>query len=92
MLPADENVIFWIAVAVQCLGIASMIFARVSERCWARSLCQSTFLLCLFAVGLATAATLYLGNGNWHPCAMTLGFMCVGGTVDLGSQRTAHSF
>lgn len=92
MLAANENTIFWMTVAVQCLGIASMIFARISERWTGRVFFQSVFLFCLLAVGLATAATVYLNDGNWHPCAMTLAVMCVGGTVDLNSRQAAPSF
>lgn len=75
--------IFWIVAMVQALGIASLLVTRIGERSIARGMLQSAFFVCLIAVGLTTIMALSVGNSNWHSCAMTLGMMCIGATVDI---------
>ncbi|MBC8871406.1 MAG: hypothetical protein H8E44_18435 [Planctomycetes bacterium] len=88
----SESLLFWIVVALQVAGVASVAIAQVSERSWARSVFQHAFFVCLVAVGLATMFAIYLRDPNWLPCAATLGLMSVGATLDLGSHRSAVEF
>ena len=79
-----ESLIFVAAVLVQVLGLASIFFARLSERSRAQCACQRVFYGCLVLVGGAAVATLFLGNGYWASCGTTLAVMAVGVTFDFG--------
>jgi hypothetical protein len=91
MLTLHGLFLFVLIVAIQCVGIFSVVVARLSERSWAQAISQYAFFASLSLVGIATIAYLYLGSSNWLPCAATLGVMAVGATLDLRpAQRTVY--
>jgi len=92
MPQSSEAILFWIVVAIQVAGVASIAIAQVSERSWARCAFQRVFFVCLLAVGLATMLAIYLRDPNWLPCAATLGLMSVGATLDFGTRSRAVEF
>ena len=86
MLGIFELSVFVGAVLVQLLGIASMLFARVSERSKAQHYSQRCFFGCLVLVGSAALAAVSLGSGAWLSCGITLAVMAVGATIDGGRR------
>jgi hypothetical protein len=89
-LPTHET-IFWLAIGIQCMGIISVLAARMSEHSRSCGFYQTTMIGSLLAVGLVTIMALSQGNSNWHSCAMTLGMMCIGATIDSRSMRRTAS-
>jgi hypothetical protein len=89
MIGLFEMSIFVGAVLVQLLGLASMLFARFSERSRAQHYSQRCFFGCLVLVGGAAMAAICLGNGHWLSCGTTLALMAVGVTFDGGRGSAA---
>ena len=79
--------VFACAVLVQLLGLASVLFARLSERSRAQNYSQRCFFGCLCLVGCAALGAVLLGNGYWLSCGTTLALMAVGVTFDRGGSR-----
>lgn len=78
-------------IAIQSLGVASMVLARVGERSRVRPLAQSIFFTCLMLVGGLTLWAITSGGCCWLSCGATLSVMSVGATVDFsGSTSTSH--
>lgn len=75
------------AILVQLLGIASVLYARLSERSRAQNYSQRCFFGCLFLVGGAAMGAVLLGNGYWLSCGTTLAIMAVGVTFDRGGAN-----
>ena len=86
MSTVQELCLFWIIVAIQIVGIASVVAARLAERSYLRGVCQRSFFFCLLAVGLATVVAIQLDGISWLSCAATLGVMSVGATLDFESS------
>jgi hypothetical protein len=92
-MPAfNDAFLLWTAIAIQIAGAVSVVGIRLTERSWARGLCQRAFFICLLAVGLATMSAIYLDKGSWLPCAATLGLMAVGATLDCSSTRRSPAY
>lgn len=87
MIGILESTVFACAALVQVLGLASVVFARLSERSPAQDFCQRIFFGCLVLVSGAAVAALCLGNGYWASCGTTLALMAVGATYDGGRSR-----
>ena len=87
MLTLNGLLLFMLIVAIQCVGILSVVVARLTERSRVQAITQYAFFASLCLVGTATIASLYLGSSNWLPCAGTLGVMALGVTLDLRPAR-----
>ena len=87
---ADGIFTLWFVIVVQLLGIASMTVARLSENTSAQIGFQRLFFVCLLTVGLATVATIHVGDASRLFCALTLPVMTVGATLDLSAHSTHH--
>lgn len=78
-------------IAIQSLGVASMVLARVGERSSVRHIAQSVFFTCLMLVGGLTLWAITCGGCCWLSCGATLSVMSVGATVDFsGTSTTSH--
>jgi hypothetical protein len=85
-MPAFTDVfVFWLIVAVQLVGLASVAIARLGEQSWFGGMFRRAFFGCLFAVGGVTALAVHLQDSSWVFGATTLGLMSVGATFDGGS-------
>ena len=82
----------WVLAAVQIVGLASAVLARLSERSACQTWCQWLFLLCLCLVGLATAISLSGGPGNCLICGSTLSMMSVTAVYDFSSEVRLEVF
>jgi hypothetical protein len=80
-----EVSVFWLIVAVQLVGFASVAMARLGEQAWFGGVLRHAFFGCLLAVGGATAWAVYLQDASWVFGATTLGLMSVGATFECGS-------
>jgi len=87
---ADGVFTLWFVILVQLLGIASITFARLSENSSAQIGFQRLFFVCLLTVGLASAATIHVGDASRLFCALTLPIMTVGATLDLRTRSPHH--
>ena len=83
MPPYFEFGLFLVAALVQVMALASVAFARLSERCPAECVCRRLFCLFLLLVGSSALAAVMLGSGYWLSFSATLATMAVGGTLDL---------
>ena len=83
MLTPLETLVYWAAIAVQMIGLASVVAARMWPQSPAQTRCQWFFFISLAGVGLATMLALACGSGLWVSCAATLSLMSVGATLDL---------
>jgi hypothetical protein len=83
----EGQAILWANLVIQVAGVTSMVIARLTERSWARALCQRCFFFCLLAVGFVTLVAIRSPDGNWLPYGATLGLMAIGATVDLRTER-----
>ncbi len=88
----SEALLFWIVVAIQVAGVASIAIAQITESPAARSAFQRVFFVCLLTVGLATMLAIYLRDPIWLFGAGTLGLLSVGGTLDFGARRRVVEF
>lgn len=79
-------------IAIQSLGVASMVVARVGERSRVRHLAQSVFFTCLMLVGGLTLWAITSGGCCWLSCGATLSVMSVGATVDFGGSTSSSRF
>lgn len=81
---------FWLVLALQTLGIGSVLAARLSERTQARLAGQRFFLVSLLLVGVAALTAVHVGDATRFCFAATLPLMALGATLDLG-QRSADA-
>ncbi len=79
----DLQIVGWTALAMQLLGLASVVVLRLSPSAAAAAGCQCLFVGSFGMVGLATAVTLVLGTSLWPGCCVTLSLMVVGAILDL---------
>ncbi|MCO6456440.1 MAG: hypothetical protein J5I93_14175 [Pirellulaceae bacterium] len=87
MAHSSELILFVAAVVIQVLGLASAVFARLSERWVRRASWYPLFYCALLAVGGMTLLAVAVGHGIWISCGMTLAIMAVGATFDGGMRR-----
>lgn len=79
----DGSFAFWFVISVHLLGIASVAAARLSENTATQAGYQFLFYVCLITVGLASLASIHVGDSSGLWCAATLPIMTVGATLDL---------
>jgi len=82
-----DPLVFWAAAAVQVLGLASVLFARLPRASAAHDYGRGIYVGCLVVLGLATMVAIGSGSGYWAWCGTTFSLMCVGGTFDISSLR-----
>jgi cadmium resistance protein CadD (predicted permease) len=83
-----DPLVFWAAAAVQVLGLASVLFARLPQATKSHDYGRGIYLGCLVVLGLATMVAIGSGSGYWAWCGTTFSVMCVGGTFDVSTLRT----
>jgi hypothetical protein len=74
---------FWPLAAMQVIGLASAVTARMNEQC---SLSGFAFVSCLVLVGAATLGAMAVG-AEWLLCGVTFAIMTVSGVIDTGRPR-----
>ena len=82
-----DPLVFWAAAAVQVLGLASVLFARLPRSSKTHDYCRGIYVGSLVVLGLATMVAIGSGSGYWAWCGTTFSLMCVGGTFDIGTLR-----
>jgi hypothetical protein len=87
MLHVSAPAAMWILASLQLVGLASALFARLSEGSSGQSAGQWLFLVSLGLVGLGTMGALSMGPGYWLSSAATLSLMIVTATCDFSRCR-----
>jgi hypothetical protein len=88
----DSTTALWILVAAQAVGVASALFARLSEGSPHQSVCQRLFYAVLPLMGAATMVSMAVGPGCWVACATTVSVMVLTVTCDFRSSREAATW
>ena len=79
----DHPTTFCIIVAVQLIGLTSVLAARTIRDFANGPSVHWLFFLSLTAVGFLTGVLFLVGSVLWFPCGVTLSLMVVGATFDL---------
>lgn len=87
MFDAADPAFFWITLALQLTGLASIFLARL-ERSTHHHYCQAFFVVCLVGMGLATCTAIGMNHGCWAWCGTTFSIMAVGATFDVGGSAS----
>lgn len=82
---------FWTMVAINAVGIISLIVARLKTSASSQSWFHAFFFAALAMVGLAMIATVIESSGYWIWFAITVAIMVVGATVDAGYSRRVRA-
>ncbi|MEX2175257.1 MAG: hypothetical protein WD872_12925 [Pirellulaceae bacterium] len=90
---ATDPLFFWTLLAIQFVGLVTMVLGRMPQSSALHSFCRTCFLACLIAVGLATIGTSMGSHTScWAWCATIFSMMAVGATADLGGAAGAQGF
>jgi hypothetical protein len=93
MLNVMDPALFWGLLALQLVGLASVVLARMPCRCPLKSTCcRAVFFACLFGVAAATMLAIDARSGLWAWCGTTFSLMAVGATFDGRSTAAATGF
>lgn len=89
----EYPMLFWGTLALQLVGLASVVIARLPCQCPLKStVCRGLFLACLLTLAVATMAAIHAGSGVWAWCGTTFSLMAVGVSVDLRSSMAVTGF
>jgi hypothetical protein len=93
MLDFTDPVMFWSMVALQLVGLASVVLARLRCQCPFKStVCRVLFFGCLLGVAVATMFAIQAGSGSWAWSGTTFSLMAVGATLDMRGTMPATGF
>ena len=93
MLESMDPLLFWGTLALQLIGLASVVIARLPCRCPLKSTaCRVLFVGCLLIMAVATMAAVQSHSGLWAWCGTTFSLMAVGVSVDLRSSMAVTGF
>jgi hypothetical protein len=92
MLEFIDPLLFWGVLALQIIGVASVVFARLPRQCPIQACCRTLFVGCLVFVGMATMAAISVQSGCWAWCGITFSIMAVGATFDRGVPVRATAY
>jgi hypothetical protein len=93
MLESTDSLFFWGTIALQLIGLASVVLARMPRRCAVQCACFRTlFFGCLVALAVATMVAIEARSGSWAWCSTTFSLMAIGGTLDLRSSMGVTGF
>jgi hypothetical protein len=93
MIELMDPVLFWGTLALQLVGLASVVLARLPCNCPLKSTCcRVCFFACLVGVAAATMLAIDARSGVWAWCGTTFSLMAVGATFDLRGTMTATGF
>jgi formate hydrogenlyase subunit 3/multisubunit Na+/H+ antiporter MnhD subunit len=82
---------FWIAAAIEILGLASAMLVRLTEGSPSQAACQAIFFAVMLLVGVASLAALSAGLGHWFVLGSTLAVMVLMATLDFGGRDRAQA-
>jgi len=89
----SEAILFWIAVSVFLLGLASVVLMRLAGGqtqhlyCW-----HCLFYMALLGLGLLTVVAVGVGNGAWMTSGAAMSVITIGATVDFDSVCSERSY
>ncbi|WP_254512478.1 hypothetical protein [Anatilimnocola floriformis] len=93
MIDSMNPLLFWGTLALQLIGLASVVIARLPCRCPLKSTaCRVLFVACLLSLAVATMVAIHAQNGAWAWCGTTFSLMAVGVSVDLRSSMAVTGF
>ncbi len=80
-------VIFWLTIAIQLMGMGSIIAMRLCPSGRRQSACQKLFMTVLLALGLITVLSFGAASDSWVTSGATLSVMTVCATFDCRSEK-----
>lgn len=83
--------IFWATMAIQLLGLSSLVAVRLCATSGGRATCQRVFLVMLAALGLITVLAVGADSDSWVTSGATLSIMTVCATVDFRRDRSGSA-
>ena len=93
MLEFMDPMLFWSTLALQLVGLASVVLARLPCQCPLKSTCcRALFFSCLLGVAVATMFAIQANSGSWAWCGTTFSLMAVGATLDMRSTVPVTGF
>ncbi|QDU27257.1 hypothetical protein ETAA8_23440 [Anatilimnocola aggregata] len=93
MLEFMDPMLFWATLALQLVGLVSVVLARLPRRCPLQCACFRTlFFGCLIGLAVATMVAIEAQSGSWAWCGTTFSVMAVGATLDLRSSMVVTGF
>jgi hypothetical protein len=79
-------------LAIQMVGLVSMVLARMPHTSSMHAVCRLLFLGCLVVVGLTTVVAMGCHNSCWAWSGTVFSIMAVGATADSGSAMHVNGF
>ena len=93
MLEIRDPMLFWGTIAVQLIGLASVVIARIPCQCPLKAnVCRGLFLACLTGLAIATMAAIQMESVAWSWYGTTFSLMAVGVSLDLRSSVAVTGF
>lgn len=93
MFDVMDPALFWSMLALQLVGLGSVVLARLRCHCPLKSTCcRVVFFACLFGMAAATMFAIDARSGLWAWSATTFSLMAVGATLDLRSSVPVTGF
>lgn len=89
---AGPGLLFWLALVVHIIGLASTFLARLPHSRRGHVVCHGGFLTCLILVASATFCTILARSDWWVWSGTVFSIMAVGGTAELGSAARVAGF
>jgi hypothetical protein len=87
-----DPVFLWSMLAIQMVGLASMVLARMPHTSSVHAICRVLFLGCLVLVGLTTVYAMGCHSSCWAWSGTIFSIMAVGATADLGPAVHVSGF
>lgn len=84
--------VFWVLMAVQMVGLGSVLLGRLPESSQLHEYCRGVYMGCVIVLGLATMIAIGCNSGCWAWCGTTFSIMIVGGVFDVGGSLSANGF
>jgi hypothetical protein len=87
MWPNSEQLIFWLTIGAQLIGVASFVAMHISRNSRRQVRYHQVFYATLGGLALLAALSVGVSAGAWMASGTTLSFMAVGATFDTRHGR-----
>jgi hypothetical protein len=87
MWTLSESFIFWLAVGIQILGLASVVSMHICQSGKRRAYCHRLFFATIMGLALVVVLSMGVSAGCWMSSGTMLSVMAVAATLDVGAGR-----
>lgn len=81
-----SNAAIWFSSVIPCLGVFSVVFARLCPEGAARRASHFCMFAAMLVVAAMTALTVAAGSGHWLSHGTTFSIMAIGSILDLSRE------